>query len=476
MSSDFFEHIGEQLRNHEASLAQHLTFEEVMKRREKKKRRMLFWWQTAVMSSLILGSLGVYLIKNPDLSSNKNADIRSNAFTDFATTEKIINQSEHARNSISNDISTLETDPLEPVSSQDPQSVKGVKELPQKQKNATGILGVFQSFNKQRKQLLTPNKLKAPVQTTSTSNNKNSPINAKQGGTLQWRSTDLGVDPVNFPIEKETSPMALANVYDFGAKNYLRKIPIKTQISWNNDAYIDWDFQHITRSDRYLKLPWYVELSAITGSNNQIQFDSKEPISVLGTNYMAQYQLSLLKEFKGGDLWGMGLQYTQWVGNGEWRKQEWVEVLELDSKTIAINIPGLPTQYYTQYDTVNSVQNQVTTGAVNYQIDKWALPLSHRGFFQLFKTPFRYALQLSPGITRASKGTYFTPTEITQLEQIHRFSLGGKIALGPIVPVGNGLSIALEPALMYQSFMHQNKGLKGNVFGGFGISMMWRLK
>jgi hypothetical protein len=475
MNPDELHIIGEKLRNFEIAPSSKASFEEVMNRRQKKRRRVIFWWQSAVMASLIIGSLGTYYLKNehhlnhsanPEQRSEAREKARNHYFDheaeSIAAMEKESQQGDRSDN--------------EPITTQPPdqKSVKGVKELPKKQKN-TGILGVFQTFNKQRKHILSSDPSLHSGSKVPKRNALNWPSSAKDAG-----EADLRIKAISAPhapvAERELSPMALSNVFDFGAKNYIAKTKFSWNISYQNDDYIDWELQSPVRTDRYLEKPWYVELSAITGSNNQIQFDPNETISVLGTNYMAQYQLSLLKEFGGGDLWGLGIQYTQWVGNGEWRKQEWMEVLELDSKVMAVNIPNLPTQYYTQYDTVTSMQVSVSSGSIAYNIDKWSLPISHRGFFQLLKTPFRYAAHVAPGITRSTQGMYFTPTEFMPLERNHRFSLGAKISAGPVVPVGNGLSIALEPALMYQSFMHQQKGLKGNVFGGFGISMMWRLK
>ena len=219
-----------------------------------------------------------------------------------------------------------------------------------------------------------------------------------------------------------------------------------------------------------------MEFSAITGSDNQVQFDGKENLSVLGTNYMAQYQMSLLREFKGANMWGLGLQYTQWVGNGEWRKREFLDILHIDTQTVAINVPGLPTQYVTYYDTQTVQQSNISTGQIKYNIDKFSLPISHRGYIRLLKTNFRYAAQIAPGFIRSSRGAYFSPTEYMPIDKTTQLSLGAKVGMGPIIPVGNGVSIVIEPAMMYESFWHPSQGLQGNVFGGLGISMLWRLK
>jgi hypothetical protein len=191
---------------------------------------------------------------------------------------------------------------------------------------------------------------------------------------------------------------------------------------------------------------------------------------------MAQYQLNWLRECQGIGMLGLGLQYTQWVGNGEWRKKEYIEIPQIDTQLIAINVPGLPTQFIQTFDTTYVHDVSTSTGEINYQIDKIAVPLAFRGFTRIFKTNFRYAVQIAPGVTRITKGSYFTPTEFIALEQKSQFTMGAKIGMGPMIPINPNLNIVIEPALMYQSFVHPEKGMKGRIFGGLGISMMWRLR
>ncbi len=459
MSQDPFQHIADILNNHEVRPSANATFEEVMNRRKKKRRGIFWWFQRTGVGLLILGILGgiAYLNIQPSRISNSQSKYTQNQSPNNPASDS---KSETSQNKAVQSAEDLKTNPNRTSGN------SATYNNPQK-KSKTGLLGIFQKFNTRRDEILhgTPRTLAIDqVQTP---------------GALQiWSPNPTQADPKEGSniYANGGSPMALSNVYDFGAKNYINGTYFDLQIQEDPDAYLDWAFELPQSGLRTKKLPWYAEFSAITGSDNQIQFDANENLSVLGTNYMAQYQLSFLREFKSSDLWGIGVNYTQWVGNGEWRKREYLNIWNYDTQTVAINIPGLPTQFVNQLDSHMTREFNVRTGSIKYNIDKISLPISYRGFARLFKTNFRYAAQISPGITRISKGSYFTPTEFMPIEQSRRFSFGAKVGMGPIIPVGNGLSIVIEPALMYESFIHPQKGLQGNVFGGLGISMMWRLK
>lgn len=462
MSQDPLEHIAEILRNHEVRPSANVSFDEVMNRR-KKKRRGFFWWFQRTGVGLLLIGIGSGIAY---FNQTKFGEINESSLISIVpkSTESSLLASEKGN-----------SNGIEKSPSEIQKSGGNIKEIPTEINSINGeekgLFGLFQKFNNRRKNILGKNTeaIGANIDNTTV------PSVLQSTGTLPLASLGAAPEGTN-EYNNGGSPMSLSNVYDFGAKQYIAQTYFDFNIQPNGDEYVDWNFDLPSVGLRKYKRPWYVEFSAITGSDNQVQFDPDENMSVLGTNYMAQYQISLLRECQGTYMWGMGLHYTQWVGNGEWRKREYIDVWRYDTTTVAINIPGLPTQYVTQLDSQLQSEYSVSTGLIKYQIDKISLPISFRGFTRFLKTNFRYAAQLSPGFTRITKGSYFTPTEFMPIDRTQRVSFGAKIGMGPIIPVGSGVSIVIEPSLMYESFIHSRNGLQGNLFGGLGISMLWRLK
>lgn len=462
MSQDPLEHIAEILRNHEVRPSANVSFDEVMNRRKKKRRGFFWWFQRTGVGLLLIGiGSGIAYFNQTKFGEINESSLISNV---PKSTESSLLASEKGN-----------SNGIEKSPSEIQKSGGNIKEIPTEINSINGeekgLFGLFQKFNNRRKNILGKNTeaIGANIDNTAV------PSVLQSTGTLPLASLGAAPEGTN-EYNNGGSPMSLSNVYDFGAKQYIAQTYFDFNIQPNGDEYVDWNFDLPSVGLRKYKRPWYVEFSAITGSDNQVQFDPDENMSVLGTNYMAQYQISLLRECQGTYMWGMGLHYTQWVGNGEWRKREYIDVWRYDTTTVAINIPGLPTQYVTQLDSQLQSEYSVSTGLIKYQIDKISLPISFRGFTRFLKTNFRYAAQLSPGFTRITKGSYFTPTEFMPIDRTQRVSFGAKIGMGPIIPVGSGVSIVIEPSLMYESFIHSRNGLQGNLFGGLGISMLWRLK
>ena len=464
MSQDPLEHIAEILRQHEVRPSANASFDEVMNRRKKKRRGFFWWFQRTGVGLLLLGVGSGIAYYN---------QVKLGAINETSLVATTTNSSDALR--YRSDKNFLIKTPKS--KSEFPKKRESLKENSKeitpnsKGSEEKGLFGLFQKFNNRRKNILGKNT--KSVATGAYNVTDQSAFHSTKTIPL----TSLGAIPEGTKeFINGGSPMSLSNVYDFGAKKYIAQTYFDFDIQPNGDEYVDWNFDLPSVGLRKYRRPWYVEFSAITGSDNQVQFDPDENMSVLGTNYMAQYQLSLLRECQGTYMWGMGLHYTQWVGNGEWRKREYIDVWRYDTTTVAINIPGLPTQYVTQLDSQLQSEYSVSTGLIKYQIDKISLPISFRGFTRFLKTNFRYAAQFSPGVTRITKGSYFTPTEFMPIDRTQRLSFGAKVGMGPIIPVGSGVSIVIEPSLMYESFIHSRNGLQGNVFGGLGISMLWRLK
>jgi hypothetical protein len=253
-----------------------------------------------------------------------------------------------------------------------------------------------------------------------------------------------------------------------------------TPIDWNKN---NWDIEGIEFEipeqrirNKFQKLPWFFEVSAIAASNNTINFDEDRPLSVLGTQYLAQYSATFLKEFNNATMWGLGMQYSEWVGNGQCRENEFVKVMKLDTQVRSITLPGLPKRYYTVVDTSYQTVNNSRTGLISYKINKVALPISYRFHVQMFKVPVQIGMNLAPGITTVSEGTYFTETSFNTIEKKRHTTMDGKLFVGPMIPVTRNMTLVIQPSVMYQSFINDRSQVNGKFFGGLGVSMIWKIK
>ncbi len=245
--------------------------------------------------------------------------------------------------------------------------------------------------------------------------------------------------------------------------------------NWDIEG-IEFDIPPQRIRNKFQKLPWFFEVSAIAASNNTINFDEDRPLSILGTQYLAQYSASFLKEFNNATMWGLGVQYSEWVGNGQWRENEFVKVMKLDTHIRSISLPGRPKNYYTVYDTTYQSVNNLKTGLISYKIDKVSIPISYRFHVQFMKIPIQFGMNLAPGLTTISEGTYFTETSFKAIEKKRHTTMDGKIFVGPMIPVTRNMSLVIQPSVMYQSFVSDGGQVNGKFFGGLGVSMLWKIK
>jgi hypothetical protein len=253
-----------------------------------------------------------------------------------------------------------------------------------------------------------------------------------------------------------------------------------TPIDWDKT---NWDLEGIEFEipeqrirNKFQKLPWFFEVSAIAASNNTINFDEDRPLSVLGTQYLAQYSASFLKEFNNATMWGLGVQYSEWVGNGQWRENEFVKVMKLDTHIRSITLPGRPKHYYTVIDTNYQTVNNSRTGLISYKIDKVSIPISYRFHVQFMKVPLQIGMHLAPGVTTVSEGTYFTETSFNSIDKKRHTTMDGKLFVGPMIPVTRNMTLVIQPSVMYQSFVSDRGQVNGKFFGGLGVSMIWKIK
>jgi len=220
----------------------------------------------------------------------------------------------------------------------------------------------------------------------------------------------------------------------------------------------------------------YAEFTAYTGSHNAINFDNRDNLSVLGTQYHAHYQIAILKDLGNGHLAGLGLAYGEWVGNGQYRDRRLETYTEIDTFHVVVMIPGNPVQTVEVIDTNTFTEWSETTGTLNYKISKVSIPLAYRKYLPLGKSVWRLSAQLCPGMTTRTEGSYFSRTEYLPLSIQRQFTFDGRLAFGPSVPVSKVWTIVLEPNLFAQSFVEaQTRVAKAKLFSGFGVSLVGKL-
>lgn len=425
MSKDLFDHIANELKHQEVYPSTNASFEEVMRRRKKRKKGFI-WWYTAASVALILGLL---FVGNEYLNSRTSIDSGNSGKPISAASTQDEQTYESGDESFNPSTASTDTPPFKSSTNEVNANDQSGRTVPKpiKKSLSSSLLDIFTTLH--------------------SGNRNNGSIASSSPG-----NTSLDKDPSNLDgVFRFKEEPAL-----YGKRN-LNPIPPGEPLAMRPSEYLDWDFSMGPFEPHLTKKPWYVEMSAITGSNNRVQFDDKEPLSVLGTNYMAQYQASLFTSFQSSStLWGVGIHYTQWVGNGEWREHTQEKILQPDST----------------YKTISST----TTGRVNYKIDKISIPVSYRGFTRVSKFNLRYGVQLAPGFTRVTDGTYFDATSYTNLTNTRLWSMDGKASVGPIVNVTKGVQVIIEPSVMYQSFVHHTGSLQGNWFGGLGVSMLYRIR
>jgi hypothetical protein len=216
---------------------------------------------------------------------------------------------------------------------------------------------------------------------------------------------------------------------------------------------------------------WYGEMGATTGSKVIVDFDNKNALSVLGTMYHANYQGLILRDMGNGIMLGTGLSYGEWIGNGEWQLTQTERKTYIDSYDLVVMIP--PVQTVRVYDTSEVIDVKLTTGDIQYKIDKVSLPLAMRYNLMLGKVAWRLAAQLNPGITTKTTGDYFTKTEYHSISQQRTFCMDAKLAFGPSFALSSDWTLVLEPNAMLHSFYDKSgKRAYSKILTGFGMTVV----
>jgi hypothetical protein len=417
-----------------------VTFEAVMKKREKKKRRVIFWLPSvAVVAGLFLSAGLGYMflsdsnsaVKSPQVAL-KNVVVKSNKKA-FAK-----NQNEKS------------------------ESLDGV-----------GIKSaVILSNNTSSKSL----KVSSPV------NNQNRTVNNKilTTNSLEENFLKDELPFINTPVNV-VEEVAAANLVDMinNAENQLmfcdpRGIySVSIGISKMKEEFIEipeGEYEKAWDPARY-RSKWYGEMGATTGSKVIVDFDNKNALSVLGTMYHANYQGLILRDLGNGIMLGTGISYGEWIGNGEWQLTQTERKTYIDSYDLVVMIP--PVQTVRVYDTSEVIDVKLTTGDIQYKIDKVSLPLAMRYNLMFGKVAWRLAAQLNPGITTKTTGDYFTKTEYHSISQQRTFCMDAKLAFGPSFALSSDWTLVLEPNAMLHSFYDKSgKRAYSKILTGFGMTVV----
>ncbi len=523
----------QRLKDQEMDYSERVSFEEVMERRKKKKRAFVWWRRSvAILAGLGLVGFAIYYVqpKNSQTNAESNYNLaNSNTSKTNTNSNSAKSNSSSANYNLENEKGVAANKYNESASNNAQKSLNLLgsnkssveKRVQPKKRQVRNILAESMAI---REQLIRPESKRAQQfqelaehpsgvslsnSSAIASNNgdlRMEPSKTSSQNTLENRSelgtSDQNAESASKTLEAENhvfgelaqSSPENTEIDRFGgvtdaSQNYgfawatwmLSSARLRyTPIDWNKN---NWDIEGIEFEipeqrirNKFQKLPWFFEVSAIAASNNTINFDEDRPLSVLGTQYLAQYSATFLKEFNNATMWGLGLQYSEWVGNGQWRENEFVKVMKLDTQVRSITLPGLPKRYYTVVDTSYQTVNNSRTGLISYKINKIALPISYRFHVQMFKVPVQIGMNLAPGITTVSEGTYFTETSFNTIEKKRHTTMDGKLFVGPMIPVTRNMTLVIQPSVMYQSFINDRNQVNGKFFGGLGVSMIWKIK
>lgn len=417
-----------------------VTFEAVMKKREKKKRRVIFWLPSvAVVAGLFLSAGLGYMFLSDSNSAVKLPQV--------ALKNVVVKPSKKAFAKNQNE----KSESLEGV---------GIKSA------------VISSKNTSSKSL----KVSSPVNNQNlTANNKIITANTLVGDLLKAELPFVNA-PVN--VVEEATATNLVDMIN-NAENQLifcdpRGIyPVSIGMSRMKEEFIEipeGEYEKAWDPARY-RSKWYGEIGATTGSKVIVDFDNKNALSVLGTMYHANYQGLILRDLGNGIMLGTGISYGEWIGNGEWQLTQTERKTFIDSYDLVVMIP--PVQTVRVYDTSEVIDVKLTTGDIQYKIDKVSLPLAMRYNLMLGKVAWRLAAQLNPGITTKTTGDYFTKTEYHSISQQRMFCMDAKLAFGPSFALSSDWTLVLEPNAMLHSFYDKSgKRTYSKVLTGFGMTIV----
>ena len=428
-----------------------VTFEAVMKKREKKKRRVIFWLPSvAVVAGLFLSAGLGYMFLSDSSSAVKSPQV---------SLKQVVvkpNKKSFAKNQ-----------------NEKSESIQGAGISREDISSNNSSARSRKASNAVNSQILAPNN---EILTTNSLEGNflkaelpliNAPVNVvEEAAAARTSSIDKSVD---------------ANLVDMihNAENQLiycdpRGIyPVSIGMSKMKEEFIEipeGEYEKAWDPARY-RSKWYGEMGATTGSKVIVDFDNKNALSVLGTMYHANYQGLILRDLGNGIMLGTGISYGEWIGNGEWQLTQTERKTFIDSYDLVVMIP--PVQTVRVYDTSEVIDVKLTTGDIQYKIDKVSLPLAMRYNLMLGKVAWRLAAQLNPGITTKTTGDYFTKTEYHSISQQRMFCMDAKLAFGPSFALSTDWTLVLEPNAMLHSFYDKSgKRTYSKILTGFGMTVV----
>ena len=428
-----------------------VTFEAVMKKREKKKRRVIFWLPSvAVVAGLFLSAGLGYMFLSDSSSAVKSPQVSLKQVVVKPNKKSFAkNQNEKSESIQGSGISR------ENISS------NNTSARSRKASNAVNSQILAPNNEILTTNSLEGNFLKAELPLI------NAPVNVvEEAAAARTSSIDKSVE---------------ANLVDMihNAENQLmycdpRGIyPVSIGMSKMKEEFIEipeGEYEKAWDPARY-RSKWYGEIGATTGSKVIVDFDNKNALSVLGTMYHANYQGLILRDLGNGIMLGTGISYGEWIGNGEWQLTQTERKTFIDSYDLVVMIP--PVQTVRVYDTSEVIDVKLTTGDIQYKIDKVSLPLAMRYNLMLGKVAWRLAAQLNPGITTKTTGDYFTKTEYHSISQQRMFCMDAKLAFGPSFALSTDWTLVLEPNAMLHSFYDKSgKRTYSKILTGFGMTVV----
>ena len=467
---DFFK---DKLYNSEADYSENVSFEKVMDSR-RKKRRILFWWNPktyATLGVLFLGGLTAFLthsfdgksktdevkvtnFDNRNLAANKTK--QKDAKTELSLDSKIDDNSKNLTSKTAPSLVANLT--LAKNDDRKVQSSSRHNNLGRVSKTSNHL------FSKRNNKTADKATNKLVLNTDKTLGDQSQTISNEQF-TVESKFAKLS-DRANEDIHNlskwnDRLNSAIPRQNHFGFEG------LKLDIS-----DLEFELPDFEIKLRNTPSKWFAELSVITGSNNTIVFEDDVPLSVLGTQYMAQYQMLVLKDFENGSMFGAGIQFSEWVGNGKWQRTSNLVVPKITTHKVLISAPWQPKKYALLSDTTYVPVTTVQSGAVEYKIDKVSFPLAYRFCTSIGKLPVRFGVHLAPGYTTLTQGVYFTQTDFRPIQSTRQMTVDGRITLGPLFPITKKWTFVMEPSLIYQSFVTPDNQVNGKFFTGLGVAIL----
>jgi len=470
---DFFK---DKLYNSEAEYSENVSFEKVMDRR-RKRRRFLFWWNPktyATLGVLFLGGLTTFVVQTFHGKSNNSTQVQVVNIDSRNLT------SNHAKkNEVKHEIPSHAT------------IVKNSENT--NQANTSSLITNFATAKNDGSKIQSGVRNINRIGISKASNhlfskrNKNTADKLTNTHQLVADKT-LDNQAQSISIHKLTGESKFAKIENWANEDIynLSKWNDKLNSSGLRQNHFSFEGLKLDMSDLEFELPdfkiklkntpskWFAEFSVITGSNNTIVFEDDVPLSVLGTQYMAQYQMLVLKDFENGSMFGAGVQFSEWVGNGRWQRTSNSMVQKITTHKVLISPPWQPKKYAVLSDTTYVPVSNVQSGVIEYKIDKVSFPLAYRFCTSIGKLPIRFGMHLAPGFTTLTQGVYFTQTDFHPIQSSRQMTIDGRITLGPMFPITKKWTFIMEPSLIYQSFVTPNNQVNGKFFTGLGVAILYQ--